>query len=80
MGTHTKKVIIDANSRSPLIVITGDSPKVGRPPKEAKDKQNFKVTLSLKEEENAVLSKKAGVANKATFLHHFLTEQGFFDE
>lgn len=51
---------------------------IGRPKKDPKEKRDFKVTLSLTQEEGQILVEKAGLVDKATYLYALLKENKCF--
>ena len=52
--------------------------KMGRPKKEPSEKRNFKVMLSLTEDEGRIIEEKSGLASNATYVYAFLVDHGFF--
>lgn len=54
--------------------------KVGRPRKKLSEKRDYKISLSLTEEEGNTIRKKAGLAGDATFVYALLKEQKVFED
>lgn len=50
--------------------------KIGRPPKEKAEKRDYKITLSLTQEQGRAIKKKAGIAGEATYLYDQLLQAG----
>ena len=60
--------------------ITGEGVgRIGRPRKTRAEKRDYKVTLSLTQQEGARVAEKAGLAAEATVVYAHLKATGFFD-
>ena len=69
----------EPRTEKPSAVEPASSPRrVGRPKKSKVEKRDFKITLSLTQREGEEILKKAGLADKATYLYDFLEKNGAF--
>lgn len=78
--THDEPILPDVDAPQPTErTIAPKAPRVGRPPKPAKEKRK-PMTLYLSATQMEVLTRKAGLVNHSPFIVDFLVRKGFFDE
>jgi hypothetical protein len=69
--------------QEPARTILSASPqteRTGRPTLPKSEKRSRKILLSLTPAEADHIARKAGIANQATFIYHFLKDRGLFDD
>ena len=75
LSTERRQELARTSSSAPV-----QTERQGRPTLPKSEKRSRKILLSLTPAEADHIARKAGIANQATFIYHFLRDRGLFDD